>query len=503
MFGNLTFYRVLALSLLILIVHWLLKGVHRLYFHKLSHFPGPRFSAFTRLPYIIAVATGQITQYVARLHEKYGEVVRISPDELSFLHPQAWRDIYGHGSKEGKGSAPPKFWPRYQSTQVNGVPSLISIQGPAEHARARKIFSPAFSDRALTQQSPLFMRYAEKLVTSLQQSGKDGATFDMVRMYNFTTFDVMGDLTFGEPLHMLDSAEYDPWVSIIFDNIKRGVQLGLIYDYYPLVGCLFRALLHKKVSKLQHEHSNYSVKRVTKRLEKGRVSEGVDLWDLILQEQEKGKAGLTRDEMNSNASIFMVAGTETTATLLSGLTFLLLTHPKSMEKLVDEIRGTFSSSYNITMEAIAGLPYLNACIKEALRRYPPVPGGPPHKTPADGSTICGHYVPPNVFVAAHQLPTYTSPTFFRDPLDFVPERWTGDPRYANDERAVVQPFSVGSRDCLGKNMAYHEMRLLLAKVVYNFDLELRPQSQEWLQNQRIFTLWEKMPLLVKVKPVSA
>lgn len=92
----------------------------------------------------------------------------------------------------------------------------------------------------------------------------------------------------------------------------------------------------------------------------------------------------------------MVAGTETTATLLSGLTYLLLTHPDSMKKLVTEIRSPFASSDEISMEAIQALPYLGACIKEALRKYPPVPVGLPRLTPAEGSTVCGYFVPPNV-----------------------------------------------------------------------------------------------------------
>jgi cytochrome P450 len=75
---------------------------------------------------------------------------------------------------------------------------------------------------------------------------------------------------------------------------------------------------------------------------------------------------------------------------------MLLTHPDTMKKLVSEVRSTFGSSDDISMDVIAGLPYLNACIKEALRRYPPVPVGLPHLTPREGSTICGHYVPPHV-----------------------------------------------------------------------------------------------------------
>jgi cytochrome P450 len=377
------------------LIRWIGRGIYRVYFHPLSKFPGPRYSAFTRLPHLLAITKGVLPSYVARLHEEYGDVVRISPDELSFIDPSAWKDIYGHGSKEGKGSAPPKNWVRYGKT-VNGASSLIVTQGNAEHARARKIFTPAFSDRALTQQAPLFTKYADQLVSLLKEGAKQGVKFDMVRMYNFTTFDVMGDLTFGEPLHMLDSGEYDPWVRIIFENIKRGVQLSVIYSYYPLVADVFRAALHKTVAAKQYEHFNHSATRVTKRLEKGRASEGVDLWDLILQQEEKGKAGITRDEMDVNAGLFMVAGTETTATLLSGLTYLLLKHPQSMEKLAGEVRGAFTSSDDISMEAIAGLPYLNACIKEGLRKYPPVPVGLPHLTPREGSTICGHYVPPGV-----------------------------------------------------------------------------------------------------------
>jgi cytochrome P450 len=290
---------------------------------------------------------------------------------------------------------PSQNWAR-QTKSVNGALSLITQPSNAEHGRVRKIFSPAFSDRALVQQAPLFNKYVDQLVGNLRASAKANETVDLVRMYNFTTFDVMGDLTFGEPLHMLDNAEYDPWVSIIFENIKRGMQMNLIYQYYPLAGRVLRALLHKKVVKAGTAHHNYTVEKVTKRLEKGRESEGVDLWDLILQQEEKGKAGLTRPEMDIHGSLFMIAGTETTATLLSGLTYCLLSHPETMAKLVDEIRGAFSSPEDISMEAIAGLTYLGACIKEAFRMYPPVPVGLTHITPANGSTVCGQFIPPHV-----------------------------------------------------------------------------------------------------------
>lgn len=129
--------------------------------------------------------------------------------EITFFDPDAWRDIHGYGTKESRksiGSVPPKHWPFYPKS-VNGVEPIITDEDIDEHARARRIFAPAFSDRALTKQAPLFTKYADKLVNKLREGNTDGNKWDIVRMYNYTTFDVMADLTFGESMHMLENAE--------------------------------------------------------------------------------------------------------------------------------------------------------------------------------------------------------------------------------------------------------------------------------------------------------
>ncbi|KAF2797408.1 cytochrome P450 [Melanomma pulvis-pyrius CBS 109.77] len=437
-------------------------------------------------------------RYVSSLHKKYGDIVRIAPNEISFIDPQAWKDIYGHPTKANQGAMPTKHWGRYGNT-VNGSYTLINAPD-ADHTRMRRIFTPAFSDRALKQQEPLFLKYVDLLVSKLKEGveSDQDQKFDMVRNYNFTTFDVMGDLTFGEPLHMLDNAEYDPWVSIIFGSIKAGSRISIL-THWPALYKVFKALLPQSATQKRQDHFNYAVQRVTKRLEKGRDSEGVDLWDMVLK-QEDGK-GLTRGEMDANASLFMIAGTETTATLVSGLTYLLLKNPECMSKLVHEIRASFAGSADMHMEDVAALPYLNACMKEALRLYPPVASGLPRLTPPAGSTICGEYIPGGYTVTVPHLAMYTSARNFKDPHSFIPERWTGDERFADDNKVALQPFSFGTRDCVGKNMAYHEMRLIMTKVLYNFDLELCPESSDW-SNQNTFTLWEKHPLMCKLKVVN-
>jgi cytochrome P450 len=89
---------------------------------------------------------------------------------------------------------------------------------------------------------------------------------------------------------------------------------------------------------------------------------------------------------------------------------------------------------------------------------------------------------------------------FTSPNSYLPERWLHPTpsRFIDDNRAVLQPFSVGPRNCIGRNLAYNEMRLILARVLWNFDLELCPESENWTE-QKIFFLWEKLPLFLKLK----
>lgn len=102
----------------------------------------------------------------------------------------------------------------------------------------------------------------------------------------------------------------------------------------------------------------------------------------------------------SNADTLIIAGSETTATLLSGATYLLLRNPDALRKLTDEVRSTFKSDDEITFASVNSLTYMLACLNEALRCYPPVPGGLPRIVPkgSGGVTIAGQFVPEGVSV---------------------------------------------------------------------------------------------------------
>jgi cytochrome P450 len=189
--------------------------------------------------------------------------------------------------------------------------------------------------------------------------------------------------------------------------------------------------------------------KVERRLEKGSDARP-DFFGSIMNNQEVEGKALTRNEMDSNAILFLAAGSETTATTLTGVTYLLLSNLEKYAALVEEIRSKFTSANEITFEEISKLDYLNACLQEGLRYYPPVPTGFPRVVPVGGDHVSGHFIPEGTSVYVSQYATNHSTRNFKDPEAYAPERWLGDKKFKDDNRETVKPFSFGSRNCLGK-----------------------------------------------------
>lgn len=189
---------------------------------------------------------------------------------------------------------------------------------------------------------------------------------------------------------------------------------------------------------------------------------------------------------------------------MSGLLYHLLTNPDKLALIRAEVRTSFASSADITMGRLANLRYLNACIQEGLRIYPPISVGVPRTIPQGGNAVMGRWLPAGTDVSVHQMAAYHSPANFRHPARFAPERWLGGDgaaEYEDDKRDVHQPFSYGPRNCIGVSFAWHEMRLAVAKLVFSFDFELCEESRDWTR-QKVYVLWEKNPLYVRVRPLQ-
>jgi cytochrome P450 len=298
------------------LLYYIVSAIYYATLHPLASLPGPVSSAFSRVPYWVVSFRGVDVFWIKRLHDKYGPVVRFGPTDLSYASLNGWHDI--HGAKVQEKAI--EFFPQ----PVNGVHSLIDLQAALitvgvapvltanhkDHTRMRRIFSPAFSARSLKAQEPLFQRYAVLLKYKVSEVGQKGTQpFNIVDLFNFTTFDVMADLTFGHSLGLLSKTEYSPWVASIIGSLKMLPIVAMI-NYYPLLRTILFERIQPKVLREQREaHCKFSQELVDERLKAG--SKKPDVWNIVLNADGKGK-GLTRKEMHSNAEIFMLAGSETT-----------------------------------------------------------------------------------------------------------------------------------------------------------------------------------------------
>ncbi|KAL8777566.1 MAG: hypothetical protein Q9213_007802 [Squamulea squamosa] len=470
-------------------------SIRNIYFHPLSKFPGPKSAAATPIPYVRNLVGGSMVDWVMGLHAKYGPVVRTGPDELSFIDPSAWQDIY-----TTKPQLPKVKKGIFQS--YNGVPVVGATTITEEHTRQRRILSHAFSERALREQEGILKYYTDLLITKLkeqvEETEKSPVTLDITKWYNYTTFDTIGDLLFNDPFHSLENSADHPWVAAIFNGLKFGV-LSTAFHHFPPLPIVVDYLMPRSIKNVARQHFMWSQEKIARRIQT--ETKRPDFMTYILGNNE-GEEKMTRDEIDSNGSFLILAGSETSATTCSSSTFFFLKNPTVYEKLKKEVRDAFKSQDDITVQAAAKLPYLHAVIWEALRLHPTGPTSVPRLVDRPGVVVDGHEIPIGTRVGIPGKTMTRSPLNFVEPNTFVPERWLpdADPKFDADRKEAQEPFMVGPRNCLGKPLAWAEMNLILCKVLWNFDMELAEGNKEdWSMEQKVFLLHERTPLFVKLR----
>ncbi|KJX96257.1 cytochrome P450 like protein [Zymoseptoria brevis] len=423
----------IPLSLGLWAITALTRNLYRSFCGPLSDIPGPKWRKLTNLPHLYSMWMGREATDVAKLHQKYGDTVRLAPDLIAFLgEGDLWKDIY---ASKAKGVSKFRKDRLYYDVPINNIPD--------------------------------------------------------------TTFDIMSDMLLSEPLHMLEKGEYAPLVSLVFWLLKYVTRLKTFRYYSRTYGPKLRGLIMKipAIGRIAREHHHSVTDRVDERMAK--EPEQPDIWSLVTANTSTASL-ISTQERYSIANELMMAGTETTATTLSGIMYNLLQNPQWMSTLSEHIRSQFTDIESLNMAALQGDKLLNAVIKEGLRMYPPIPVGFPREVPDEGCTIKGHFFPPGNRLAIYNYATYSSEKRFREPRVFHPERWMGDEKFKDDRVDSFEPFSVGLRACSAQNFAWHEMRLILATVLLNFDFELRPESTNWAE-QKTYIVWEKVPLQVNVR----
>ncbi|KAF2462883.1 cytochrome P450 [Lindgomyces ingoldianus] len=383
--------------------------------------------------------------WVQRMFPRYGDIVRVAPDEVSFATEEAWDDIYCHRASNGPyyGHSPFLKNPIWWGEVPGCAETIVDASTTRNHERMGKIIGNCFTNKALAEEEP-------SLHEKVAESGSRSAIINIV------------DCT------------YHPWVLEIFSYFKLGALFSTLQFYNTFAQLIIRVLPAKMVE-AQEKNYHWACQKVHHRL------------NLEVQRRDFMSRLLPHfspdADLENNFYVLTVAGSETCGTVLSGTTNYLIKTP-ALRKLTEEVRRAFPRPEMLTFDALSTLPYLNAVIKEGLRLSPPVGGALAHVVPKGSDTVCGVWLPGGTNVGVHQWSLYRSATKFHKATILVPERWLtpalGDPKspYHADHRHAVQAFSTGSWACIGKELGLAELRLILARMVWNFNLEIPLKVQK-------------------------
>ncbi|OGM46593.1 cytochrome P450 [Aspergillus bombycis] len=433
-----------AIASIALLVY-VLSVVYRSQKSHLSYLPGPWYTKFTDLLLRYKVVTGQRPRYVHALHEKYGPVVRIGPDEVDVSDISGAREIHRIGSGFLKS-------PWYSLLNRKDTQSIFTTTDPKYHNAHRRLLSSPMSELSLKSMEPLIDSRVRLTIQKMQEEMKTRGVADVYKWWFFMATDVIGEITFGESFRMLEKGKKNQYVK----DIEMTSMIGGIRASFPILVKLATLLPFPIIKEV-----NESGDRVF-----GYATESINRYKRLLAENPNnpkptvftklynaGEEGLPDNEIRDDAQSFIVAGSDTTANTLTYLVWAVCRDPQIKQKLVDElaeIRDDF------TDEDLRPLPYLNQVISEALRLYPAVPSALPRSVPPKGTTMGGHWIPGGSTVGTQLYSLHRDPVAYPDPERFEPSRWASPTKLMKD---AFMPFGAGSRNCIGLHLAKVELRL--------------------------------------------
>lgn len=334
---------------------------------------------------------------VRKLHEKYGKIVRISPNRLAVDGSVGWSDIYSRSGGSEFSKYPGFFGP-------NGDLTIVGAMTKESHRRYRRALAHAFSETVMHEQEPLITYYVDLFIRRLSDASRDGASFNMVNWLNYVTFDIVGDLSFAHSFNSLENRKAHPWI----ENMTTGILGGAYNRFLEEFPLAFPAVFFhiRKAVNAFWTNRAYADEKSRARIAKGTADEVTDMVgsdgkpvvrkDFIgyMLRENRDKDALTEVEIMRNAETLMNAGSETTATCLAALTYLL-SLPENRDWLnhvTNEVRNYFKREADVTLRSVnpKALPILNACIEESLRYHPPASETTPRVSP--GALVNGHYI---------------------------------------------------------------------------------------------------------------
>ncbi|XP_069484830.1 thromboxane-A synthase [Ambystoma mexicanum] len=387
---------------------------------------------------------------------------------------------------------------------------------------------PAFSSVRLSEMCPLINQACNVLEKKLESYADSGETCDIHRYYSGLTMDIVSSLVFST---VVDSEENpdEPLIKHVkmfldlFTPVKPILILAMAFPH--VMNFFLRLFPNKKQKQVNGFFCNLMRDLVAARdcqaeterrsdflqlvLNNRRASSKIQVehFDIVNKEdlpsplekdsKEKSPKTMSEDEILGQAVVFIVAGYETTRSLLSFTTYLLATNPECQEKLLREIDALTDRQALPDDAMVKRLPYLDMVISEALRMYPPA-----FRFAREASkdcTVAGQHIPAGAVVEIPVGYIQNNPQYWPAPEKFDPERFTAEAKQKRHP-FVYLPFGAGPRCCVGVRLALLQTKIALVRVLQKYRFETCPQTQIPLQLNTLAIVGPKDGIHIRIVP---
>ena len=320
-------------------------------------------------------------------HEKYGSIIRIAPNELSFSDPAVIKEIYSQGTALLKSP--------FYSGLNEGLPNLFDGINREAHKERRKLLGHAFARSSILDAEPLVAEQIEKFLGWVKL--KEGTTMNVYAWFRMLSLDIVSSLLMGQSVGALDSDKEHPYLSNLDNHlIISGVRWQLPYllpvtTWIPLPKWQFFLTSQKRLYAYgRNAFDTYIAKY-------GREGRRNDLLKRVLA-GDKTLKPLTDDEICAEIGSQMIGGTDTTSTTLTHTSWELAKQPALQEAMRKELQTArlHAQSDVLKYSELEALPLLDAVVNEGLRRHPAAPSSLPRVVPKGGVRLAGIWVPEDV-----------------------------------------------------------------------------------------------------------
>ncbi|ORY64872.1 cytochrome P450 [Pseudomassariella vexata] len=433
--------------------------------NPLRNIPGPWYTKFTTLPSTFYVMTAKHPAWTLT-HPQPGPIVRISPYEADTSSIPAVKLVHNATMK-----SQPFLKSPFYSTLITDSDSVFNTIHPANHRKYKRLLSSPMSESGLKAFLPQIDAQVRLAMTKIREEddGPRGVA-DVAKWFMFLSFDVIGELTFGESFGNLEHGRKNRSVD---DFVSLG-YVGGLRSMFPVISKISTVLpipVFRDATEIQwrtFEYAERALEKHRKMVEKHHAESGgavkTDPKPTVFSKlyNAEHEETWTQKEIRDNAQVFIVGGSDTTANSMIYLVWAVCQHPEIKQKLLKEL-SNLPEGWGY--DELRDLPYLNCIVNETLRLHTALPCGLPRIVPPGGCELAGHFVTGGATVTTQAYSLHRDVEAFPDPYRFYPERWENTTQRMKD---CIMPFGGGGRTCLGRHLARIELRLITARFFLNF-----------------------------------